>query len=139
MDDTTQDFNVEEPPPLPTSFDTERPSGKAKASFVIGLVSVGIFVFVIALSVAAAFRSGTHSRANTGGHAGMESNAALFMVVGLLMFSNIILNFVGLILGIVALQKSIPNKWMAVTGIVINGVAAALLIAIIVLCLSMAG
>jgi hypothetical protein len=133
MSDITQTSNLEGPPPLQIAPAPQKPSGMAKASFVIGLVSAGIFLVVIAFSVIAVSMGVANPHAGQGPNAGMNSKIALFAVVGLLAIINVVLNVVGFILGIVAVQKSIPNKWMAITGAIMNGAAAAVMILLFVI------
>jgi hypothetical protein len=124
MSDTKQNPDS----PEPSSPVIEKPSRMAKASFVIGLVSVGIWILVVVVSmvVVAGVVAGSH--ANQDPNATMDSKLPLLMFVGFLGIANLILNIVGFFLGTAALQKSIPNKWQAGVGALINGVAAAAMI-----------
>ena len=100
----------------------------AKASFVIGLVSVGIWILVVVVSMVVVAGVVAGSQANQDPNATMDSKLPLLMFVGFLGIANLILNIVGFFLGTAALQKSIPNKWQAGVGALINGVAAAAMI-----------
>jgi hypothetical protein len=91
-------------PPIP-----QKSSGLAKASFIIAMVGIGAWLM---LFVAAA----------AGVSSGAGETSALMMSVGLFMFGGMATNLAGAIFGIVALAKPISNRWMAVTGVIANGV-----------------
>jgi hypothetical protein len=99
-------------PPLPSTLQSplfNKSSGLAKASFAIAMIGVGVwFIMLVAAGVSVS--------------AGASNTSPLWIIVGLFMFAMIAGNLVGAGLGIAALTKSISNKWMAVTGVIVNGV-----------------
>ena len=58
----------------------------------------------------------------TAGYSAGASDTSPFMIgVGLLIFAGMAVNLAGCIMGIVALTKNVSNRWMAVTGAIVNG------------------
>ena len=89
-------------PPIP-----QKSSGLASASFIIALIGIGAwFVLIVASAV--------------GVSSGANETSPLLIVVSLLMFVGMAANLAGAIFGIVALTKTISNRWMAVTGAIAN-------------------
>jgi hypothetical protein len=125
------------PPSFPTAPTDEMPSGMAKASFVIGLVSIGVFVFIIILAVSIAANQINTASSNGNSNVSMDSNKALAAFLGMIVLLNMALNLVGFFLGMVALTRPISNQWMGITGAIINAVAFALILGLLVLGLSM--
>lgn len=91
-------------PPIP-----QKSSGLTKASFIIAMVGIGAWLVLIVTAAA-------------GGSAGASDTSPLFVSVGLLAFAVMAVNLAGALFGIIALTKTISNRWMAVTGVIANGV-----------------
>jgi GYF domain 2 len=83
------------------------PSGFAKASFIISLA--GIAVWFVTFIVAAVSE-------DKGSNASSPTDA----IVGFAVLAGLVSNIVGIIFAIMALTKPASNKWMAVSGLVIN-------------------
>jgi len=102
------------PPPLSTGT-RQKPSGVAKASFIIGLSSITI-------SIAATVTMVAFMSKNVGiNHKFNHSDFIVIIAAGFVILSTIPLNIIGLILGLMEIKKTISNKWMAVTGVAVNG------------------
>ncbi len=101
---------------LPVGLDAAPPlsnkSGLATASFIVAMLGIGAW-FILIVAAAA------------GVSAGAGDTSPLMVGVGLFMFAGIAGNLVGVGLGVAALTKSISNKWMAVTGVIVNGAEVA--------------
>jgi hypothetical protein len=95
----------------------QRSSALAKASFIISMVGIGAW-FVLIVAAAA------------GNSAGASETSPLMVVVGLSILGGMVANLAGCILGVVTISKPISNKWMAVTGLIANGVE---LVAVLIL------
>jgi len=106
--------NTVEPPSLPIGFN-QKNSGLAKASFIIGIGSIVIWILAIVSLMVFIFKSIGIS------HKFDNADLVPFLAAGFLMLIGYLLNFVGLIFGIIEVRKSITNKWMAITGVSING------------------
>jgi hypothetical protein len=90
-------------PPAPL-----KSSGLAKASFIIALVGIGVWLVLVVTAA-------------VGVSSGMGERSPLMVIVGLGMMAFMAVNLMGAVLGIVALTKPISNKWMALTGLILNG------------------
>ncbi|MDZ4816196.1 MAG: DUF4339 domain-containing protein [Verrucomicrobiota bacterium] len=90
-------------PPLP-----QKSSGLAKASFIIAMVGIGIWLILLSAAV-------------IGVSSGAQETHPLMIIVGLLMFAGMAANLAGAVLGTIALTMSISNRWMAVAGLIANG------------------
>ena len=114
MTDPINPQNTVIPPSLPVGLN-QKPSGLAKASFIIGIGSIVVWILVIVSLMVFMFKSVGASH--------KVDHAALvpFLAAGVLILFSFLLNIIGLILGIIEIRKSIPNKWMAITGVAING------------------
>ncbi|HMD55204.1 MAG TPA: hypothetical protein VKJ65_11705 [Phycisphaerae bacterium] len=127
------------PPPL-SSYDTavstspliNKPSGMAKASFIISLICCGTRLFAFVLIFWDLYMGMVDRQAYKDPHSDPQFMLML-MIAGLLFIINFALGLVGLCLGIAALPKRCSNKWMAVTGIIINVVLIGLILFLIVL------
>lgn len=86
---------------------TLRPSGFGKASFIIALAG-GVAWIAITIAAGVADSKGT------------SDSSPVMMIVGCAFLLNIVANLAGMVLGIIALTKPASNKWMAVTGLVVN-------------------
>ena len=73
------------------------------------MVSIG--AWLVLLVAAAAGVSG-----------GARDTSPLMVSLGLFMLAGMAANLAGAIFGIVALTKTISNRWMALTGVIANGV-----------------
>ncbi|MDB6063812.1 MAG: hypothetical protein JWR26_20 [Pedosphaera sp.] len=91
-------------PPIPL-----KSSGFAKASFIIGMV--GTAGWLVFLGAAAVLAKG-----------GANEKSPLLIIVGLCTIGGMGLNLAGVIFGIIALRQRISNRWMAITGVIANGV-----------------
>jgi hypothetical protein len=54
-------------------------------------------------------------------------------LIGLIAMLDTVMVIIGLVLGLLVLRKRISNKWMAVTGVSVNGVFIALVIIVVIL------
>ena len=102
------------PPLLPA-----KRSGLAMASFIIAMGGIGVWG-VILMAAAGGVNSGA------------TAQSPLMIIVGLFFIAGVAANLVGTILGIIALKKPLSNKWMAITGLVVNLVELFVLMALIV-------
>ena len=114
MNEPSNPQNTLEPPSLPTGFN-QNPSGVAKASFIIGIGSIVIWILAL-VSVMAFFVQSIGTA-----HKVENPGIVPLLAAGLLMLFSFLLNLIGLILGIIEVRKPIPNRWMAITGVAING------------------
>ena len=99
---------------LPVGFDAippvpRRSSGLAKASFIIAMVGIGLWLVLLVIAAAAY-------------SAGASDADPVMVLVGLLIFAGMAANLAGCVMGIVALTKNVSNRWMAVTGAIVNAV-----------------
>jgi GYF domain 2 len=90
-------------------MEIEKPSGFAKASFIIAMA--GILAWFAILGFAGMSYA-----------AGAREDSPLMIFVGLLMMGCLAANLIGAVFGIAALCRNGSNRWMAVTGLTVNGV-----------------
>jgi hypothetical protein len=83
-------------------------SGFAKASFVIGILSIPLWLVILAVAAVSVSR-------------GETKESPILIIAGLAMFGAMAVNLAGAVLGIVPLTRRVSNKWMAVTGLILNG------------------
>lgn len=82
-------------------------SGLARTSFIIAIVGIGGWFLLMGIA-AVAVKSGA------------TETSPQMITVGLCMFAGLAVNLLGVIFGLITIGKPIPNKWMAVTGTILN-------------------
>lgn len=82
-------------------------SGIAKASFIIAMIGIGLWIVILGLSASMV-------------HSGLTGANLPLQILGLFMFFVLGCNLVGTGLGVATIKKNISNKWMAVSGIICN-------------------
>jgi hypothetical protein len=84
-------------------------SGLATASFIIAMVGIGGWFLLLGIAAA-------------GVSSGAKDTSPLMVAVGLCMFAGLAVNLAGAIFGLITFRKLISNRWMALTGAIVNGV-----------------
>lgn len=95
-------------------------SGLALSSLI--LAAVGFFGYLMAVIVAA-----------VGSTNGAAEDQPIVIVAGLMVVALLAANFFGALLGVIALTQNVGHKWMAVVGLLGNGLEILGLIGLIVL------
>ena len=80
----------------------------ATISFAISMLGIPAWLFLLIMAA-------------RGVAEGESETSPMMITIGLLLFAGIGANIVGLILGIIPLMKSVSNKWMAIVGVIVNG------------------
>ncbi|MDB6066906.1 MAG: putative rane protein/domain protein [Pedosphaera sp.] len=91
------------PPPIPL-----KSSGFAKASFLIGMIGIGAWVVILGAAAVGASKDA-------------DEHSPLLIIAGLCMFAGMAVNLAGVVFGIIGLRRTCSNRWMAITGVVANG------------------
>jgi hypothetical protein len=115
------------PGPLPTGGQpTARVSGFAIASLAASVVGAIGWVVLLIFAIAADQHGKTKNE-----------NDPMMIVLGLLMIGGLVVNVLGVVAAIVALIKRSPQKWMAIMGIIFNGLEFLVVIVLMIVGLAM--
>jgi len=101
-------------PPL-TLVTPANKSGLAKASFIISIVTTCVWILVFAFIAVTYVRHPDHATSR-------EQADPELMLVGLALMGNMMVNLLGLILGLIVVFKPSSNRWMAIVGVALNGI-----------------